>query len=179
MTSVFSFVVFHWKDSQNPPHAVHLPPLTSTSAHLQGPPFTPPHLHPPSFHLSLSPHSPSAPLISTLNSVALRFTQPHLLTKIPLSLSLCHSVAISAAQINHLSKRKVHITMRGHSISVLECQGDRGYPERRDGGVTAARVPDSDSEVGGVLTKDATMAIKMQMGGQNREWPGCGLHEAA
>lgn len=144
------------------PHAVRLPPLTSQTRHWLTP--TPP---------------PPAPLISTLNSATLCFTQPHLLTKIPLSPPLCHSAAISAAQINHVSKRKVHINMRGHSISASECQGDRGYPGRRDGEVTAVRCRAAAPGVDGVLTQDATMAIKMQMGGQKRPWPGCGLHEAA
>lgn len=69
--------------------------------------------------------------------------------------------------------------MRGHSISVPECQGDRGYPGRRDGEVAAARSGHAAPGVDGVLTEDATMAIKMQMGGQNSQWPRCGLGEAA
>lgn len=53
-------------------------------------------------------------------------------------------------------------------------QGSPGEAGRRgDGREVRAAAPGVD----GVLTEDATMAIKMQMGSQNRQWPGCGLHE--
>lgn len=172
---------FQWKNTRELPHALHLPPLTSTSARTPKPSaHTRPHPLTSTLPHSISGRLPADPLISTLNSATLRFTRSLTCSqRIPLFLLLCHSVAISATQINHPRKRKVQINMSGHSISVPECQGDGGYPGRRDGEVTAVRCRAAAPGVDGVLTKDATMAIKMQMGGQNRQWPGCGLHEAA
>lgn len=81
--------------------------------------------------------------------------------------------------------------MRGHSISVprmpgrrvtwvpadAEPRGASGHSHFSWDSEVTPRGPGAAPGVNGVLTEDATMAIKMQITSQNTQWPGSALHK--